>query len=182
MAAINMQSILAKAQACMNTSKKQKEVRELINKVMLGQVTLQTSGTGNHTPEDAAAKFIEVLHAEMNSAGLSPGAVEAIYDLNYTTGTRIGNTNQYLIRVYFTGDLSRPSLQESKYGSINDLAELFNYGVDHKMHPVHGVWHGKETWSRTVIPGTHFMEQAITDFMSNYGSEYNVTNISIEKS
>lgn len=182
MAGINMASILAKAQACMYSDKKQKEVRDVVNRAMLGQIRLQTSGGSAHTPEEAAAKFIEVLHTEMNSAGLSPGAIDAIYELDHTAPMRIGDRNEYLIRVFFADDLSRPSLQESKYGSINDLAELFNDGVDHKMRPVHGEWHGEETWSRTVIPGTHFMEQAITDFLGNYGYEYNVTDIKLEKS
>ena len=181
MSTINMQSILAKAQACMNTSEKQKEVGEFVDKAVLGQYTLQMSGAGNHTPEDAAEKFIEVLHKKMSSVGLSAGIINAIYNLNYTPATRIGNTNNYYITVYFADDLSRPSLDETKYGSIKDIAELCNDGVDHTMRGVHGVWHGEETWSRTVIPGTHFMEQAIVDFMGNYASEYNVEKISIEK-
>lgn len=178
MSAINMDSILAKAQACMNTSKKQAEVNELIDKVLLGQIKLETSGN-NHSVTEAAQKFIDVLRNEIDSSGLSSGAIQAICNTDYTKPAKFGNN--YLIRVYFTGDLTRPSLQEAKYGNINDIAELFNYGVNHKMNPVQGEWHGKNIWSKTVIPGAHFMESAINTFMANYSSEYNVTNISIER-
>ena len=107
------------------------------------------------------------------------GAIEAISDISHGSAHMIGD-NIYLIDVFFVGDMSRPSLDESKYGSINDIVALFNNGVDHTMRPVHGLWHGKETWSRTVTPGTHFIEQAVSDFMGNYASEYNVINISVE--
>lgn len=179
MSSINMSSILAKAQACMNTSKKKAEIRQIVNKVMLGQLTLQ-SGNGTHTPEEAAEKFIDVLYHEIESSGLSYNAISAISNIQHGTAHQYGD-NTYIIPVYFVGDLSRPSLNEARYGSINDIAELFNYGVDHTMRPVHGEWHGKETWSRTVIPGTHFMESAVRDFLGNYGSEYNVVDIQLNR-
>ena len=47
------------------------------------------------------------------------------------------------------------------------------------MRPVHGMWHGHETWSRTVIPGAHFVDNAVSSFMGNYASEYNVIDISV---
>lgn len=177
MASINMDSILAKARVCMDTSEKKAQVNNIVNKVILGQIKLETS-KNTHTPEDAASKFIEVLRGEINSSGLSVEAIDAISNLDYGAVHRVGE-NAYVISVYFVGDLSRPSLDESRYGSINDLATLFNNGVDHKMKAVHGKWHGRETWSKTVIPGTHFMEQAVQDFMSNYATDYNVTDIKI---
>lgn len=179
MASINMASILAKAQACMNTGKKRNEVRQTVNKVMLGQLRLQTGG-GAHTPEEAAAKFIDVLHNEIESSGLSANAIAAISNIQHGSAHQVGD-NTYIISVYFADDLSRPSLDEAQYGSINNLAELFNDGVDHTMRPVHGEWHGNETWSRTIIPGTHFMEGAISNFLGNYGNEYNVVDIQLNR-
>ena len=178
MATINMSSILAKAKSYMGSSEGQSKVNSSVQRVMLGNVKLQVGGTV-HTPEDAAAKFIDVLLRSIESSGLSPNAISAVSGLDYTPTTCIGE-NTWLVGVYFTGDLSRPSLQEDKYGSIKNIVALLNNGVDHTMRPVHGVWHGNETWSRTTIPGAHFVEQAVTDFIGNYASEYNVTNISIE--
>lgn len=178
MASINMESILAKAKAHMGSSAGQSKVDNVVSKVMLGNIRLQSGGTA-HTPEEAASKFIEVLRNSINSAGLSEGAIGAVSNIEHGSAHSIGH-NTYIISVYFVGDMTRPSLDEAKYGGINDIVALFNNGVDHTMRPVHGLWHGKETWSRTVIPGTHFIEQAVSDFMGNYASEYNVINISVE--
>lgn len=179
MASIDMTSILAKARACMEKEETKKEVRKVVDDVMRGEAMIRASGDV-HTIDDIASKFIEVLRWEIENSGLSPNAINSISDIGYSYSA-ISDSNDYLICVFFTKDLSRPSLMESKYGSINDLAELFNDGVDHKMRAVHGTWHGDEVWSRTVIPGTHFMEQAITDFMGNYGYEYNVKNIELKR-
>lgn len=178
MTSINMDSILAKAKAHMGSSAGQSKVNTVVSKVMLGNIRLQSGGTA-HTPEEAASKFIEVLRSSINSAGLSEGAIGAVSNIEHGSAHSIGN-NTYIIGVYFVGDMTRPSLDEAKYGGINDIVALFNNGVDHTMRPVHGLWHGRETWSRTVIPGTHFIEQAVADFMGNYASEYNVINISVE--
>ena len=87
--------------------------------------------------------------------------------------------NVYTIEIFFTGNLSRPSLVPGKYGGISNLAALLNNGVDHEMNRVHGIWHGQETWSRTVIPGAHFVDDAVSSFMGSYASEYNVIDISV---
>lgn len=178
MAYINMESILAKAKAHMKSNVGQSKVDSVVSKIMLGNIRLQSGGT-NHTPEEAATKFIEVLRDSISSAGLSEGAIRAVSNIEHSSAHSIGH-NTYIIGVYFVGDMSRPSLDEAMYGGINDIVALFNNGVDHTMRPVHGLWHGKETWSKTVIPGTHFIEQAVTDFMGNYAYEYNVINISVE--
>lgn len=178
MSVINMDSILSKAKTHMNSSTGQTKVNNIVSKVMLGKIRLQSQNI-THTPEEAAAKFINVLRNSIGSSGLSEGAIDAISNIEHGSAHKIGE-NTYIIDVYFAGDMSRPSLDEATYGGINDLVALFNNGVDHTMRPVHGTWHGKEVWSKTVIPGTHFIEQAVTDFMGNYSSEYNVINISIE--
>lgn len=179
MASINMASILAKAKSHMGSSSGKQKVNSVVTNVMLGNLRLQSGGGGNHTPEEAAAKFIEVLQNEINSSGLSPGAAAAISNLGHTSASCVGE-NLYTVGVYFAGDLSRPSLDEAQYGSISNLAALFNNGVDHTMRPVHGIWHGNEVWSRTTIPGVHFIDSAVHSFMGNYASEYNVIDISVD--
>ena len=177
MSAINMNSILNKARSYINSKSGQARINSTLKEAMIKGRT--PSGKIVHTPEEAASKFIEVLRNSISSAGLSAGAIEAISDISHGSAHKIKD-NTYIIDVYFAGDMSRPSLDEARYGSITDIADLFNNGVDHTMKPVYGFWHGKEIWSRTVIPGTHFIEQAVSDFMSNYASEYNVINISTE--
>lgn len=177
MTSVNMSSIITKAKTCINTPKKQNEIRKIIDNVMFGQIRLEVNNN-IHTPEDAAEKFIEVLHNEINSSGLSTEAAAAISNLKYGSAQKIGR-NTYIIGVYFANDMSRPSLDEATYGGIDDLAALLNNGVDHIMNPVHGLWHGHKTESKTEIKGTHFMELARRKFMCNYASDYNVTDITI---
>lgn len=184
MASINMDAILAKAKAHMGSKDGKNKVNTVVNKLMLGNIRLQ-SGETTHSPEEAATKFIEVLRRSIESSGLSTGAIEAVSNIEHGSAHQLGDSNTYIVSIYFTGDLSRPSLDTDRYPKgVRDIVNIFNYGAPkdgHKMHPVYGEWHGTETWSRTVIPGAHFIEQAVTDFMGNYASEYNVINISVEE-
>ena len=177
MAAINMDSILAKAEAHMGGKAGQAKVNNMVTKVMLGSITLK-SGDKTHTPEEAAEKFIEVLKNSISSSGISSDAADAISELSHSSAVHMGG-NIYTIEVFFTGDLSRPSLDPGKYEDINNLAALLNNGVDHTMRPVYGMWHDHETWSKTVIKGAHFVDDAVSSFMGNYASEYNVIDISV---
>lgn len=175
---IDMASILKKAEAYVESPKGKQKTAQITSDALSGKITLESSGN-LHTPEEAADKFIGVLRDSIKSSDLSPNAIEAISEINHTSASKIGD-NTYVISVYFSGDLSRPSLDPSRFGDgIGDIVELLNNGVDHTMRPVFGVWHGKETWSMTKILGAHFIEQAISDFMGNYSSEYNVTDIRV---
>lgn len=181
MAIIDMQAILVEAQKYMNSTEGQNLIREKVDEIMLGNITFKASSS-IHTPEEAADKFIEVLYKEIESSGLSADAVEALSGIDHGSVYSLSN-GTYQISVFFAGDRSRPSLEPSRFGGIDYIEELLNYGIKdgHKMRPVHGKWHGKETWSRTVIPGTYFMENARASFLSNYASEYNVVDIVINQ-
>ena len=178
MASINMASILAKAQGYLDSKDGKARMDNIAQKVMLGQISLQ-SGGNFHTPEEAAAKFIEVLRNSISSSGISSDAASAISELGCSSPRHIGN-NIYEVDIYFEGNLSRPSLQEGIYGSIGNLAALLNNGVDHTMKPVAGEWHGQRIRSRTVIPGVHFVQNAVSNFMGNYGQDYNVIDIQVD--
>lgn len=177
MTVVNMDSIIAKTKSHMNGSSGNAKINNVVSKIMLGQLTL-SSGKKTHTPEEAAEKFIEVLKNSISSSGISENAAAAISELSYSSATHIGG-NIYTIEIFFTGDLSRPSLVPEKYDGINNLAALLNNGVDHEMKRVHGLWHNQETWSRTVIPGAHFVEDAVGSFRNSYATEYNVIDISV---
>lgn len=178
MSSINMESILSKVQAYTRSTAGIQKIDNVVINIMSGNKKIKSGGR-HYTPEQAAQKFIEVLKKEIESAGLSTGAIAAISNLGYTQPDYIGG-NSYTIGVNFLDDLNRPSLDEAKYGGINNIAALFNNGVDHTMRPVHGTWHGKETWSRTTIPGAHFIDSAVHAFMGNYAKEYNVTDIIVD--
>lgn len=177
MPSANISGIVQKAMAYMDSPKMREKVKKHIDSVMIG---IRVAPSGIHTPEEAAQKFIHVLENTINSSGLSENAKSAILHLDYGK-PQILRDGSYQIRVFFTGDMTRDSLQPYKYGEIEDIAELFDTGVDHKMHAVSGSWHGEKVWSRTVIKGAGFMDQAVSDFNGNYAADYGVIDVQVER-
>lgn len=175
-----MASILAKANRYLNGAEGKRRIRELTDKVMLGEITLSSGGGRGtiHTPEEAADKFIEVLRRTIASSGLSIDAFDAISDFDYTRAVKVGD--KYIVNVYFVDDMHRDSLYPMGYNGISDLASLLDSGYSAKNY-VYGDWHGERIRSRTTFPGVHFMDQAVADFMGNYASEYNVDEIRINR-
>lgn len=111
-------------------------------KEILAHVRGQGSGSGSstHSPEEAAERFIELLHMEMLSSDLTAHAREAIYDLAYTPPQELPD-GSYKFRVYFTGDMHRNSLDPDQFkDGISNIAELLNNGTS-MSGTVHGVWH-----------------------------------------
>lgn len=185
----------------MSSPHMKEKIREKIDNHMLGisePDPVRKPGSGRlasvPTVEDAGLKLAEtVLFEIQNSEGLSAHAKEVIGDYE-NIDVSPGSTyyyndfrNEYIIRVYVRDDLSRPSLDPQRYpDGINDLILLLNDGVDHQMKPVFGIWHmdsadERPTWSRTVIPGAHFLEAAIDDCFGNYGHEYHIKDIKLNK-
>lgn len=196
MASINMQSILAKAQKCMSKSENQKKVNEIVDKVYLGELgrisfTMSNGGTP-HPPDEAAAKFIEVLRNEIDShasgGGFSSGqlgatAVSALKNLDHGSPYKVG-TNTYQIPVYFTSNLHRDSLDIDEFPEgVDNIAALLNSGYT-AGHVVYGYWMGHneyfKTASLTQRAGAHFIDNAVHDFMGNYASEYGIIDIQVD--
>ncbi len=187
MAAINMASILAKAEKYMNTDKMQRQCQEKANQALLGKTTLKTVSCNgrSYSFEDAANKFLDVLFQVVASNDLTYAAREALGGddfrrWKYTEPSKIGNV--WHTYVYHAGDEYRPSLDERRYGGVN-IVNLLDTGAKggRPMKKVHGKWHGEDYWSKTVIPGIHFMEEAKYSFLGNYGSDYNVWDITIHR-
>ena len=174
----NMDSILAKAKQFMGSSEAKTRKDKIVSEVMTGKRKLENGGAV-HTPEEAAAKFMDVLRQEIANSGVSDNVAAAISSLASTGATECGD-GTYTIGVYFASNLSRPSLVPERYGGISDLATLYNEGAG-PMNQVWGYWHGNFVGSKTVIPGAGFMEAAVATFMGSYADEYNVTGITIDK-
>ena len=169
----NKASIKAKLSAYESSSVGQSKIKS-------AGVKSVSDGAKGKSPEAAADKFISVLRKSILSSGLSANAMAAISEgIDYLAPQSLGD-GKYQITVTFGGDLRRSSLSPSRYGGISDIVLLFNNGVDHQMNPVYGEWHGERVRSETVIPGAHFIEQAVSDFIGNYAKEYGVISIEPE--
>ena len=186
MAGVNWASVLKKAQACMNSPAKKREIDAKVDLHMLGKITLGLSGGGHatKTPEQAADKFIEVLVKEIQnhaggsyaSGGMGPSAIYALTKLNHGTPYRVGD--KYYIDVNFEGDLARSSLAPTKYDGIGNIAALLNSGYT-AGHTVYGIWESRDERiaSLTSRGGAHCSESAVDSFMGNYSTEYGVEKI-----
>lgn len=176
---VDMGSILRKAEKTVKSKAFKQEQQAYIQDILAGNVTVNVSNGSIHSATEAAEKFIEVLRNHINTSGLSSNAARALQGISY--GGPVCNGSKCTIKVFFDGNMHRDSLYPAGYpGGIDHLDELLDQGVGHTMKPVYGEWHGELIRSRTTIPGAHFIDSAIHDFMTSYGTEYNVVNIDVE--
>lgn len=197
MMTINMSSILDKAKNVMNSDKMQKEIEQIVdNRMIHGGAVNNSKHVTIHGTNLAAAKFIEVLCNEINShavaeggrglsgRGLGSTAISALTKLEHGSPYKVGK-NRYQIQVWFSGDLSRDSLDPSYFDGVDNIAALLNKGYSAK-HTIYGTWPGHGYADVFNIPslrereGLHFIENAIRDYMANYASEYGVIDIEVD--
>lgn len=172
---INMDSCVAKFNDFIKSAAGREKISSHLDDVVSGS---KARPGGLHTPTEAADKFIEVLGKTIDSNGLPENVKDAIKELKCTRPEKLSD-GTYRIVVFFDTELDRPSLYR---GTLHDLAELYNdgYEFDPSRKRVWGYWHGEFVGSKTMIPGTHFMEEAVAEFNTSYSNEYN-TIVEIRK-
>lgn len=149
---IDMTSIMSKARAALSTGAKLAECERVVDGI--------------------ANQAVEILRSSIAGSGTPGDVVGALQDISYNIRSSGGASKiQFSVDISFSS-VSRASLVPA-YGGIDNLAALYNNGVDHVMKPVHAEHYGQEIWSRTVIPGTHFM-QAAENGMKSLGSNVEV--------
>jgi hypothetical protein len=142
---------------------------------------------------EAAAKFIQVLQMTAKSYDLPDSVMRHIEGMS-SSGTIIQTEEGFEIPLYFEGDLHRDSLDNDLgYEGINNIVALFNNGY-HAQNYVYGWWDNHSpsgaaighslyndnyAWvrSKKERDALKFIQQAISDFNGNYGSEYNITAV-----
>lgn len=119
--------------------------------------------------EQVAMRLRMVYQYETDN--LNEGVLDAIGALSTWVIDRKMSNGEYIILGYIDQN-ARTSLVPERYEGIDDMAALFNKGYT-AGHQVFGIWHGQRVGSRVARQGLHFVEQTISDFNGNYGSEYN---------
>lgn len=151
---VDMTSIMSKARAAISTGAKLAECERIVDGI--------------------ANQAVDILRSSIAGSGTPDDVVGALQDISYNIRSSGGASKiQFSVDISFSS-VSRASLVPETYGGINNLAALYNNGVNHVMHPVHAEHYGQEIWSRTVIPGTHFM-QAAERGMKGLGANVKVT-------
>lgn len=150
----NKTSIMSKARAVISTGAKLAECERIVDGV--------------------ANQAVEILRSSIAGSGTPSDVVAALQDISYNI-RKSGDASyiQFAVDISFSS-VSRASLAPEVYGGIDNLAALYNNGVNHVMKPVHAEHYGQEIWSRTTIPGTHFMQAAVNG-MKGLGKNVKVT-------
>lgn len=175
MAGINWGSIMKKAEAYMETPAAKKKTQKIIDEYAFG---VRTGGKGGHSVKEAGDRFADVLYDAIHTSGLDREVLDDNMGIMVSDPKKLRD-GTYMVIVTLPSKM-RDTMSSLKSYYPVDLVELYNDGVDHVMRQI---WEtdatGRKTTSRTVIPGSHYMEQAIINFMGNYAYEYNV--ISVER-
>ena len=199
MSAINLQSINKKVEAFARTAKGKKMMEAQISQYAKNGTTKTAAGSRVLTEADmytAAVKMIQVLQLTAQSYSLPHSVME---HFNRLEASKIYETpdGSSIIYIYFGGDLHRNSLYSDEYDGISNIVALLNNGY-HAKDYVYGSWDGHSPTgeskfdgrsigtsayirSRKNREGLKFIQQAISDFNGNYGSDYNVTAVAGEE-
>lgn len=175
---INWDSIMKKAKAHVESKEQRNRVSRIMDDYMTGKTPMPRDMKNVHSAEEAGFKFADVLIREIESSPIPERLAEKLASsVHVTPVTKVGD-GRYFVRVYFEDVLGESMSTHKEYYTV-DLAELYNSGVDHVMAQIFETVNKKLRVSDTIIPGAHFMEQAIIDFEGNYASDYNVIDITI---
>lgn len=174
-----MESVVSKASSYISNSKS-KKVKTAINK------SFSKGGSKmSNNPEEAAQKLASMVKQYAESSGLPKPVAEIASVLNCNAPIYNGDGTA-TVDINFGDDLYRSSLSPSRYDGIENIIALYNNGVDKcsegtVMNQIWGYWHGDYVGSRTYIPSTHFIQDAVNGFKASFSGIYNVINVKIDE-
>lgn len=177
MATVNMDSVLDKVYAWERSDKGQKKIQDTVNKYVRNNIKKTQAGKRVVTERDmkeAARKLVETIRKTAQGCGL-PASVAAHFDSLKVGKLQRQADGSYIIEINFTDDLTRESLEPSRYGGVRNIIAIFNNGYpsdsgrSEAISHVSGWWHGEYTTALGFRQGLFFMQDAVNDFNLNYG-------------
>lgn len=179
---INSAALSAKIEAFKASSEGKETIKNAIVKYREGGSTGGQGGSGGGSEaitydkmEKVAKELISMVRKHAASAGLPASVMAHIESLEASPiVTRDDGSAQ--ISINMMDDPSRPSLLPEDFSGLPNIVASFNRGID-AHGSVFGYWEsaGKEVWSQKHRPALLFMQAAINEFNTKYGSKYNVT-------
>lgn len=191
MAVVNLSSILSKAEACMKTSEKKRECKNIVDKKIVGSLNTVSGRSGANNVTAAANRFVEILKecitecagSDFSNGDLGETAIEALEKITIGTAKEYGTGNCYSIPINFSmEDRHRDSLAPDMFSGVDDIVVLLNNGYPrdgHEMGVVYGKWHGRNIQNLRDRQGAHFIESAVHKFMTSEARKYGVTDIKV---
>lgn len=195
MASIDLSTVMKKVTAYSKTERGKEKIRDVLLRYRNEGVRKTGAGDSVLTEADmwtAASKMIDVLRSTAQSYGL-PASVLRHFDSLQCSRIYEMPDGSSVIYVFFGDDLHRDSLYSDGYDGIRNIVALLNNGY-HAKNYVYGYWEGHSPTgeskfdgqsidssayirSRKDREGLQFIQQAVQDFNSNYGADFNVTAI-----
>lgn len=188
MANINMASIMKKINSYAKSADGKEKISNTISKYRQEGRDI-TYGGGRVTTVESMAKAAETMISILKQTAASKMLPQSVLDhfnsLSYSQPEIIGKEgNQYKIDIFFTDDLSRPSLtivSGAKKGQrtgegVKNIVSLFDTGYDADKK-VYGLWEKHENLG-IVSSVSHrdslgFMKEAVEMFNRSEGISYN---------
>lgn len=176
---INLDSIMKKVTAYSRTDSGKAKMRDVIERYKKEGINRTVTGSRVMTEKDmwtAATKMIDVLRSTAQSFGLPASVMQHFDSLECTKIYKMRDGSSE-IHIFFGDDLHRDSLQPENYEGARNIIAILNNGYDekHEIENVWGKWHGVRIHGLSQRTGLQFIQQAVMDFNSNYGADYNVT-------
>lgn len=186
---INIGAIMSKVDAFSKTPEGKRRIKERLETYRRdGRSTTAAGGkiVTESMMAEAADKMIACLQNAARSCGVQesdtresvmPGSVMDHFDsLKHSEPVRQPD-GSYSVAIYFEDNLHRDSLQPDRYGGVDNIVAVLNNGYDYnpKIWYVEGEWHGAQVHAKPERIGLRFIQQAVSDFNTNYGSKYGAT-------
>lgn len=189
---INMQAIMSKVRAYEKSKRCAEKTKKYIRYCVENNIEKTCAGDTILTEK----KMNELAEAMINILQSIAGAYnlpESVFDniMSLTKDSLIlekadNKKDSYSIGLYFSDDLSRPSLlivggsRSGRTGEgISNIISLFDTGATIKTNrEIRGIWDGHENLGEVSAtlhrPELHFMRDAIQQFNTTYGTQYDV--------
>lgn len=194
---INMDSIMGKVESWSESAEGKRRIQQVLDQYKKDGRTVTAAGSRVISEKmmlEAVVKFIDVLKSTAAEYGLPKSVMEHIDGMS-SSGHITKTSKGFEVYLYFSGDLSRESLEATEedadywasrgFGGhtgegIKNIVALFNNGYSKEtIGSVYGVWKnaGKETYNTTERKPLRFIQKAVVNFNINYGYEYGVTAV-----
>lgn len=174
---INFASIEKKVRAWEKSAAGQGRIKKKVNGYVLRNVEKTEAGSKVLTRRrmiELADKLVDTVNLRATGMGLPSSVLGDIATLK--RGPVVAKPDGgFQVEMNFSGDMQRESLIPG-HEPLKNIVVIFNNGYPYheSMEHVFGEWHGKMTHALEQRTGLYFLQDAVNEFNSTYGSQYDI--------
>lgn len=172
-ATLNLASVMKKLDAWERSPEGEEAMQTKIAEYIRGGVEKTKAGSQVTTLQKVEELAEDLKEIVVSLAGTAPDSV-VVNVQSLSAGEASLDNDKIQLVMEFTDDLSRPSLDPEKYPEgAKNIIVLFDKGYS-AGGAVFGEWHEDLVWSLRTRKGLGFMERAVDNFNSLYGSKWGI--------